>query len=349
MEMLLKWATSYSWFVPVVFVFGSLGLGFFVQKVVFHLLHKMAKRSSWEADDVIVSAFQRAMVLWFLLAGIHFALPWIHLARRAHRFAENFLLVIFLLTLTMVLARITGSLVTIYSAKSEGLLPSTSIFRNLARLAVFVLGILVILQTLGIAITPMLTALGVGGLAVALALQDTLSNLFAGLHIIASRQVKVGDFIKLESGEEGYVVDIRWRNTTVRALANNMIVVPNAKLASSVILNYYQPSVDLAVLVQVSVAYGSELEKVERVTVEVARECMRQVQGAVPEFEPFIRFHTFADSGINFSVIMRGREFTDQFLIKHEFIKRLHARYAQEGIEIPYPQRVVWVKQTGSA
>ncbi|MBI4473912.1 MAG: mechanosensitive ion channel family protein, partial [Acidobacteria bacterium] len=220
----------------------------------------------------------------------------------------------------------------------------TTIFSNLTRLLVWLIGMLITLQTLGISITPILTALGVGGLAVALALQDTLSNLFSGLQVIGSGQVRPGDFIKLDTGEQGYVVDVTWRNTTIRELSNNMIIVPNSKLASSQVCNFDQPGKELAVLVPVGVSYDSDLEKVERITVEVAREVMRTVPGGVRDFEPFIRYHTLADFSINFTVIMRGREFVDQYLIKHEFLKRLHERYRSEEIEIPFPVRTVHVK-----
>ena len=154
--------------------------------------------------------------------------------------------------------------------------------------------------------------------------------------------------MRLETGEEGYVIDITWRNTTIRALPNNIIIVPNSKLASAVIVNYYLPQREMAVLVQVGVSYDSDLEEVERVTVEVAKEVMREVEGGVPEFEPFIRYHTFADFSINFTVILRAREFVGQYLIKHEFIKRLHKRYQQEGIEIPFPIRTVYMKDEGA-
>jgi small-conductance mechanosensitive channel len=102
----------------------------------------------------------------------------------------------------------------------------------------------------------------------------------------------------------------------------------------------------MAVLVQVGVSYASDLPKVERVTIEVGREIMREVQGGVPTFEPFIRYHTFESSSINFSVILRGQEYTDQYLIKHEFVKRLQKRYHEEGIEIPFPIRTVFLKGT---
>ena len=101
------------------------------------------------------------------------------------------------------------------------------------------------------------------------------------------------------------------------------------------------PEKELAVLVNLSVHYNSDLKKVEQVTIETAREVMKEVRGGVPTFEPFIRYNTFGDSGIGFTVILRGKEFVDQYLIKHEFIKRLHEHYRCEGIVIPYPIRAI--------
>lgn len=255
------------------------------------------------------------------------------------------LLVFGIAAATLILARMAARFVRFYAEKGKGILPPTSIFTNLTRLAVLALGGLIILQSLGVSITPILTALGVGGLAVALALQETLSNLFSGLHILLSRQVRPGDYVKLDSGEEGYVTDISWRNTTIRQLPGNMVIVPNAKLAGAIVTNYYQPDKEMAVLVQVGVGYDSDLPKVERVTIEVAREVLQKTEGGVENFEPFIRYHTFADFSINFTVILRVKEFVNQYLVKHEFVKRLHARYQKEGIEIPFPIRTVHMKQ----
>jgi small-conductance mechanosensitive channel len=210
---------------------------------------------------------------------------------------------------------------------------------------VFIVGLLVILNTLGISITPILATLGIGGLAVALALQDTFSNIFSGFYIVISKQIRTGDYIKLDSGEEGYVIDINWRTTKIRMLSNNMVLVPNEKLTKVIVTNYYLPDKELAVLIDVGVHYKSDLKVVEKVTCEVAGEVMKMVQGGVVDFEPFIRYHTFSDSSIKFTVILRGKEFVDQYLIKHEFIKRLHERYRKEGINIPYPIRAVNYEQ----
>ncbi|CAN5557103.1 hypothetical protein BH24ACT22_BH24ACT22_09470 [soil metagenome] len=205
----------------------------------------------------------------------------------------------------------------------------------------FALAALIILQSLGVRITPLLAALGVGGLAVALALQETLANLFAGIVIILSRQLRPNDFVQLSSGEQGYVEDISWRNTTIRSLANNMIIVPNAELSSTIVTNYYQPEPQMSLLLTLGVSYASDLEHVERVTVEVATEVVTEIEGGIPDEEPFIRFNNFGDFSIDFTVIMQTTEVVNQYLMMHEFIKRLHKRYGEEGIEIPFPIRSI--------
>jgi len=252
---------------------------------------------------------------------------------------RKLLVVLLIVSVTWALGRAVAAAVTARAAVA--MLPSVNLVSNLARILVLTLGGLVILQTLGISITPLITALGIGGLAVGLALQDTLAKLFAGIHILVSRQVRPGDYVRLDSGEEGYVQDVTWRYTTIRQLPNNLTIVPNAKLASAVVTNYYLPDTELAVLVQVGVSYDSDLARVETATVAVGKEVMAEVKGGVPGFVPFIRYNAFADSSIDFTVILRGREVVDQHLIRHEFIKRLHDRYRAEGIEIPFPQRTV--------
>ena len=326
---------------PVLLIAGGLVLGLASERFIRTKLKAVASRTKWEGYQIVISSIRGMTIIWLTTVGIYAALLSLQVGPEVLDFLRKPLLVIVIGSGTIVLARITVGFVGMYANR---VLPTTSsIFTSITNFVVFTIGALILMQTLGISITPLLTALGVGGLAVALALQDTLSNLFAGIHIIASKQVRPGEYVKLSSGEEGYVTDITWRNTTIRALPNNMIIIPNSKLASTIVTNYYHPATEMAVLVQVRVSYDSDLEKVERVTIAVGKEVLTEVAGGVPEFEPFIRYHTFGDHGIHFSVILRGREFTDQYLITHEFIKRLHRRYRQEGIQIPYPIRTIHV------
>jgi small-conductance mechanosensitive channel len=118
-------------------------------------------------------------------------------------------------------------------------------------------------------------------------------------------------------------------------LTNNTILVPNAKLSQSIVTNYHSPEHEFVVTIEASVDYASNLDQVERIAAQVAADVMRTVQGGVPGFEPIVRFHTFGDPGIGFSVVVRVQEFVDQYLVKHEFVKRLHKRFADEGIAIP--------------
>ena len=137
-------------------------------------------------------------------------------------------------------------------------------------------------------------------------------------------------------------MDITWRNTLVRQLPNNMHIIPNAKLSSSKVINYYQPERELSVRVDVGVDFNSDLDHVEQVTIDVATDVMKTVSGGVPDFDPFIRYNQFGEFRIGFTVILRAKEFVDQYPLKHEFIKRLHKRYREEGINIPFPIRTIY-------
>jgi small-conductance mechanosensitive channel len=316
-------------------------IGVAVQKLVMPHVQRLASKTPWQGDDILFAGVRHYVVVWGALAGFFTGISAVDLSSALSSTLYKTLVALAILTVTMAIARVAAGLVALHAQRVIGSESSVSIFRNVTKIIVFTVGLLMVLQQLGISITPMLTAMGVGGLAVALALQDTLSNLFAGIQILASKKVKPGDYIQLDSGQEGYVSDVTWRNTTIRALPNNHIIIPNSKLAAALVTNFYRPEKDLAILVQVGVAYESDLAHVEDVTISVAREVMRDVPGGVTDFEPFIRYNTFGDFSIGFTVIMRGKEYTDQYLVKHEFIKRLHRRYAQEGIQIPFPVRSV--------
>ncbi|MDN3025597.1 mechanosensitive ion channel family protein [Streptomyces sp. S.PB5] len=330
--------------VPGIAVVAGL-IAAFLLRVLLKWLGKHADRTKWSGDDVIVAALRVVVPAAAIAGGTAVAAAALPLTKTTQRTTNQILTVLLIFVVTVAVARLVAGLMRSVTQSRPGVAGSATIFVNITRVLVLAIGFLVVLQTLGISIAPLLTALGVGGLAVALALQDTLANLFAGIHILASKTVQPGDYIRLSSGEEGYVEDINWRQTTVRALSNNLVVIPNGELAKSNMTNFMRPEQQLTILVQVGVGYDSDLEQVERVTIEVVAEIMTEITGAVPDHEPLVRFHTFGDSRIGFTVILGVGEFSDQFRIKHEFIKRLHKRYRQEGIRIPAPTRTVALQQ----
>jgi small-conductance mechanosensitive channel len=255
------------------------------------------------------------------------------------------LLILWIVSLTAVAAKVAGSLVKLYGGGVASALPVTTLTQSLASLGVATVGILILLDTLHISVTPILTALGVGGLAVALALQDTLSNLFAGFYVSLAGQVRLGDYVKLDSGEEGYVTDISWRSTTLRALPNNLIVVPNAKLAQAIVTNYHLPEKRMSLLLPVSVSYDSDPELIERILIEEAFSGAKEIPGLLAEPAPFVRFIPgFGGSSLDFTLICQVAEFVDQYLAQHELRKRIFKRFRREGIEIPFPIRTVYIK-----
>lgn len=330
--------------IPLIYFFGSLILGVFIEKVLLRRMQTAAIKTKWKGDDILINSFKGIVIFWMTTAGIYFSIH--HLAIKVSYtiMVDKVIFSAIVLSVSILIGRIIVGYIKAKTSGTAGLLPSSSIIANITRVIVFLIGILVILQTLGISVTPVITALGVGGLAVALALQGTLSNLFSGIQVIASQQIRTGDYIKLDSGEEGYVTDISWRNTIIRNLPNNLVIVPNSKIASAIITNYNLPDKEMAVLVDIGVSYDSDLSRVEQVAIQTAKEVMNRVEGGVKKFEAFIRYNSFADSSINFTVIMRVQEFANQYLIKHEFIKAIHKSFNHNAIEIPFPIRTIIFK-----
>jgi small-conductance mechanosensitive channel len=319
---------------------GAVAAGFGL-RVVLGWLTRRAGRTRWAWDDLLFTLLRDLALVSVSALGVWVSVLVMNLTPSSRGMADHILLAVLIVVVSIAVARFAAGAVSSMAMSRAGVAQSATIFVNIVRVAIVGIGLLVLLQSMGVSVTPLLTALGVGGLAVALALQDTLANLFAGVHILASRKVQPGDYVRLDSSQEGYIVDINWRNTTIRQLAGNLVIVPNAKFADAILTNFHRPEQDLSITVQVGVGYGSDLDQVEKVTLDVAQDVLADVEGGVSDHEPSVRFHTFADSSIKFSVTLRTREFTDQYVVVHEFLKRLHRRYQLEGIEIPFPTRTV--------
>lgn len=325
----------------LVVVGGGLILGLAAEGLVRFVLKKFWSRRGWQGWETVKKGLRGMITLWFVIAALYAATRLVEMEDAIKNVFQEALLVLIILTVTLVIARIVAGLVDLYITRAEGAMPSTTIMGNVIRIVILLTGILVILTILEVPIAPILTALGLSGLVVALAFQDTLANLFSGLQILASKKIKPGDFIEIDSGEEGWVIDITWRNSTIRTLGNNVVLIPNSKMASAVVTNYNQLNSESSLFVDVGVSYDSDLKQVEEVTKSVAREVLREVEGGVPGFEPRLFYKKFSDYSIDFTVVLRVKEYIDHLVVTHEFIKRLHSRYAEEGITIPFPIRTV--------
>lgn len=334
------------YFIPLAVAVAVLIALIVVRAIAFRLLHRWASKTNTHLDDIIIHSIKFPSIFWCLAIALHLGVTLSDLPDKYAFFITKTIYVVLIFSATLAAANISGKIFRNYLQVSNLPIPTTGLFYGLIKGAILVIGILVILSYLGVSITPLITALGVGGLAVALALQDTLANLFAGLHILVERSIRVGDFIKLETGQEGYVEDITWRTTRIRMLPNNIVVIPNSKLAQSIVTNYYLPEKRMAVPIPVSVSYSCDPDTIEKILLDVANSAIGKIDGLLSDPKPVVRFIPgFGDSSLDFTLICHVREYVDQFLVQHELRKLIFKRFREEGIEIPFPQRVVHLKQ----
>jgi len=292
--------------------------------------------------EVFLDTIRLPSILWCLVFGLFVALEMVELPRRMAAQLHTILEAAVILSVTFTVASVLGSLAAAAGERNALGIAITGLVRTAVRGVVLLVGLLVLLDALGVQITPLLTALGVGGLAVALALQDTLSNLFAGVHLLADRPIRVGDYVKIADTIEGYVVDVGWRSTRVRMLQNNVVIVPNKRVAESIIINYDMPERRMALLVRVSVETTADADRVERVLVDEASRAVGEVPALLGEPAPSVKLIPgFGAYSLDFTLVCQVASFVDQFEVQHELRKRILKRLRAEGIEMPYPIQVV--------
>jgi small-conductance mechanosensitive channel len=199
---------------------------------------------------------------------------------------------------------------------------------------VFGLGGLMFLESVGISVGPILATLGIGSLAIALALQETLKNTLSGLFLIVDSPLAVGDYVKLSSGQEGWLTQLGWRSSRFRMMNDNMVIVPNSQLVDSIFTNLRTRDGALSIQIDINIAGGSDLERVERVTNEIASEVMAAVDENGSRFAPSVYFQSLSASSIGLAVFLRIARSSDLERARHEFIKRLTERFAREDIKL---------------
>ncbi len=333
--------------IPILIIIGSLLIGLLFEHRVITRLLKTSQEKNLRLSEILLQSIRGFSVIWFLILGFSIALSWPNfpIFPGLASIIDKVLTVAFLGSATWVIALFSVGLLRLYTTRDDGISPLTSLFEFLAKVLIFTIGFLIILQSIGISITPLLTAFGIGGVSIGLALQNTLSNLMSGINIITSKKVRPGDYIQLRSGESGYVIDVDLKYTVVQEITDNLLVIPNTQIISSSFRNYSLPDKTLLIPIDTGVTYDSDLEQVERVTLEVAREVASRAGGIVAKEEtkvsnqPFIRYQRFDYSSIILTVYLQIQEeaFFQHIEVKHEFIKKLHRRYREEGIKISYP------------
>jgi len=334
----------------ILVISGFLGILIF-RYVVENHIRPIVRKTKTDVDDFVLSILERFAEYMIILLSFYLAARSIAWLQPYYNLVDGAAFVAAIVLITSVIRRIISFFIPRFihlaHKKSES---SLFIITRVLDVILYMAAALIGMAYFNIEITPIITAFGIGSLAVGLALQDSLANFFAGIYIASASPIRIGNFIEIPGeGISGYVEDIGWRDTRVRTLANTLMIVPNSTLSKSIVSNTSLPNKEISVPVECGVSYRSDLDKVEAITREVILHIQQTTPEAEPSFSPIFRFHTFGDSNILFTVILRAREYEGSFNLKHVFIKALKKRFDMEGIEIAFPTRTIYMYSSEKA
>ncbi len=315
------------------------GVALAILLVLRHVLLRLIRRQSTGPNsfaEVVADAISMASVLWAPAVALEFALTFASVSPSWVQKADLWIGAFVIVSLTLVALSASVRMVTVFGERQGMPFAMAGLSRTLVRVTVVVLGLMSLLANFHVQITPLLTALGVGGLAVALALQDTLANFFAGIHILVERPISVGDLIRLDNGQEGTVTDIGWRTTRVRNGGNDIVVVPNTKITSGILVNYNLPDRREVVEIPILVAHEADPEEVCRIALEEAA----LVPGVLEAPAPVC----LCDPGVlpthmQFKLFVNVAARAEQGRVASDVRIRLLRRFRAAGVPLPEPER----------
>lgn len=333
-------------------IFMLLGflLGFSIERVVLVQLRRRSLLPSQIIERVVIPALDGVLTLLSTCAGVYVAILYAPFGEGLQDLLLRLLQIPVILALTLFFMRLGSNFIDYSSQEGRrGSVVAVSLSRSVLRLTIVTIGILLLLQALGVSITPAIATLGIGGLAVSLALEETLSNVISGIYLLVSRQIQPGDYVRLKVDErdhiEGYITDITWRSTKIRMqpgrmLANessSTVVVPNLRMAADIVVIHHRLRIEREIAVQASIPLRdpADMERIERESLDIAIEVWQEVIGRPPAIEPFVRFQSFGLQQLDLMVVMYGDERVDPHRMRHELIKRLLRHF--RGVSLPPP------------
>ncbi len=325
---------------PLVVLVGG-GLGWVIARIVFGIVASGFRKTQGPTNEIVIEVLRAPVIATCALVGAWLALRGLPLSPELVRIVNRGWVILTTVLLVSVGLRSLNGITKGFVVKAPALAPAAGMIRAIGRLVVLSLGGVMLLQSFGIAVEPLIASLGIGSLAVALALRDTLANFFAGLYIHADHPLHIGNYVKIENGEEGYVVQIGWRSTRLRSLANNMIVVPNEKLAQSIMTNYDIPDAACAFSIQIPVAYDADPARIIGILAEELAAALPELPALLGNPAPSATFGGFSEDSLLFSLNCRVRTYVDQYGVRSELQRRVYERFKREQIRFPFPSRTL--------
>ena len=317
-------------------------------KLVFRIILHLTQWTPTDLDTRMVRATRWPLTLGILVLGGYLAvtLPLETTAGQQSAADKSFGLLGIFLGIIAVVAVVSQSIdwyLETLESRTQQVVDARLIplLRRAAVVLIYGIGGLLIMDLLGISISPLIAGLGLGGLAVALAIQPTLANLFAGTYVMTEGVVSPGDYVELEDATAGYVVEVGWRSTRIRTWRNNLVVVPNSKFAETILTNYQRPAPAVNVWLTCGVSYDSDLEWVETICYQVMEQVLETEPTAIKEYGGWFGFDNFGDSNVNFWLFVQAKDRLGSFVVQSALVKALHQRLKEEGIVINYPMRTL--------
>src|SRR5579884_347644 len=335
----MKSFASAAQLLPLAWILGGILAGAGAYAVSVRPLRGATEKHGWYVLEAAISVLGTVIVLWGALAGLYVGLDRVHLSARQATFLDRAIGALFVFSLMWIAARIAGACVEAFGRRTEHKLFSVSLYSTLVQAIILVIALLTVLSSLGIAIAPLLTTLGLGGLAVALALNDTLSNLFAGVQIVAARQIRVGDYVKFDFAE-GEVVDIHWHNTTIRDFQNNLVVVPNAKINTSPFTNYSMGGAALVVAVGAALPWKGSLEALQKIAQRVAEDAAADVAGEAARAKTKVWITALNETNVQITGQLPVGHIANRTRAQSGFLSRLYDAAREASTEAGSGQRL---------
>lgn len=309
------------------------------------LLRRFSRFTKTDVDDRIIDLIHKPVFYTILVIGIVIAIGDLKPGPRFVFYTEGLMYSLLAVVWCVTAVRISNTLIehaVMRGSDTTGLSRDiVPLVENVAKIILIVATLMVVLSVWQINITPVIASAGIAGAAVAFAAKDTIANFFGGISLFVDKPFKIGDYIVLDGGERGEVVTIGARSTRIKTRDDIMITVPNSVIANTKIINESAPIPNFRVRIPVSVAYGSDIDRVQEVLLEIAR----GNSNVISEPAPRVRFRQFGDSSLNFELLCWAKEPVLRGVTIHELNCVIYKKFNELGIKIPFPQRDVHLHQ----
>jgi len=320
-------------------------IGAWIARIVLkRILKPLTKKTNTKVDDLIIKN-TGSMIFYVIIAiGLKVSLSYVSLESiYYHSLVESFLIIV----ITILILRIVNDLATHWKEDWAAKTASTAddrlipLIEKIIKVILVALAVIFIFDSWEIDISPLLATAGIAGIAISLAVKDSLANMLGGLQLVLDKTFKVGDKIKLESGELGVILDIGLRSTKLKTYDNEVIYIPNGYLANAKVKNYTVPDLKIRVNVEFGVAYGSNTEKVRKVVLQA----LKKMDKVLDDPEPAVQFLNMSDFSLDFIARAWVEDYMDAYSMKLNMTDEIYNALNREGISIPFPTHTVYTKK----